>query len=102
MCCKKIKQILFPLNIFGKDKRCVTYTLPENTFMYDCTIEVTGDYMVLNANIKGSNVKVNFNHPVSTTYDLFIGGNTDYVRNHILYFNCTNITYLSVNGERLI
>ena len=42
MCCKKIKQILFPLNIFGKDKRSFKKTVPNPPYT---DVQYTVDWM---------------------------------------------------------
>ena len=113
MCCKKIKDILFPLNVLGKKKQCVNYQLTDplpNTIPVEWI---------------GERLRITFTyykriyHPmpkkvtIPEIVDLENGDGSEEIigvhRNGFaiaddwtIHFNCTNVTSLIVNGETLI
>ena len=115
MCCKKIKQILFPLNIFGKDKRSFEIDVPNPPYTDVLfNIEWTGErldvrYAALEkiGNKPTASRPVRYQYTNGTITEETITVHQEAVLNRRrwtdkIYIECTNVTYLSVNGEDLI
>lgn len=114
--CKFIKDILFPLNLFGKKRVCTEYIV-RATAREDYTLNVvwTGERMEIaytnriTRPMPGvirpvSNMQTNGNESEITIYTRDEGTRfmfTQLIRDTV-YFNCTNVTKLIVNGEKLI
>jgi hypothetical protein len=117
--CKWIKYILFPTNVLGKKKKCVSFdTLNTPTIdnMQTFEIEYEGDALA----VRYTQFTQRKTPPRSRRYDpiehISSGGETfeitaprvdnqrtaSNIDNHVIYFNCTNVTKLIVNGEQLI
>lgn len=111
--CKFIKDILFPLNLLGKKRVCVAYKVVGST---------AEDY-TLNVVWSGERMEVTYTQiavvppPAKTLPKRKMHTNGDseefviYARQtpqrirlaeDTVYFNCTNVTKLTVNGEQLI
>lgn len=102
---KQVKDILFPLNVLGKDKKCVKW---EHNFYSsdDYLIQWVGDVLqVCHTNLRAdSRVRPTIIRKTgggSFLYRVLSGVNYPVVNNTV-YFNCTNVTSLIVNGEQLI
>lgn len=107
--CKWIKNILFPTNLLGKKKRCVTYQLPTNPATLP--IEWTGERLrVTYTFIKSVPPKV-IKKPV--VYMFSDGNETEEIldthkagfsiaEERTIHFECTNVTHLEINGETII
>lgn len=107
--CKFIKDILFPLNIFGKKKRSIVIDLPDGY-----------NTVTLNINWEGDRLDVRYTRvwwpgarPEGFEQTLIDGDaadievirvNTEHDRITCdkVYLECTNVEYLYVNGEKLI
>lgn len=113
--CKFIKDILFPLNLLGKKRVCVSYTVPDGSIIEDYTLNVvwSGERMEIAYTQRNVRTLPGITTPVSTIYtdgnesEIIVDTRTSrpqYIRllHNIVYFNCTNVTKLIVNGERLI
>ena len=121
----KTKDILFPTNVFGKKRKIVSYdtdNAPRDTSMYPI-INVTFDIQWSGEQIEILyGMRRRYGNPPNITetiksrrkllrdsqaYNLFEQinvssiDNTQFV-NNIMYFSCTNVTRLVVNGETLI
>ena len=119
--CLKVKDILFPFNIFGKKKQCVHFdatNVPDegSPRRWHKTINIvwSGERMALSyTEFIGSETRTE-NKSIKNIYtdgDMsaitiqlpkYDGLVKRYVIDWMLFFNCTNVTYLEVNGERLI
>ena len=112
MCMKKIKQILFPLNVLGKDMRTFTFPQvhpPYNNYNYD--IVWTGERLEF---AWTQYAKTGGTVAVMPMRQEFVNGNESeenvFVRQTIapsswaddLHLKCTNVTKLIINGETLI
>lgn len=121
--CKKLKQILFPFNIFGKDRKSISIDLPNEfvdlplpgfyseTFnivwsgerlIWCCTKlskqGVGGGYSKLSGTYTdGDNSTESITLSVRRTYQMW-----SQIPELKLHFLCTNVTSLVVNGETLI
>lgn len=111
--CKFIKDILFPLNILGKKRVCVAYKVVGRT-AEDYTLNVvwTGEQMEV------TYTQIAVVPPPAKTLprrEMHTNGDSEeftiYARprperislaEDTVYFNCTNVTKLIVNGEQLI
>lgn len=115
--CKFIKDILFPLNLFGKKRVCVAYTIPDGATIEDYTLNVvwSGERMEIAYTQRNTRTMPGIITPISTIHiDGSESGIIVYSRdegyrfrftqliNNVVYFNCTNVTKLIVNGEQLI
>lgn len=118
--CKWLRDILFPTNVLGKKKQCVKYQLP---------VGFTSG--TLNIQWEGERLDVTFTYGVQIKLPLserrryytnerynFVDGDggidtidietretmrdATWVEGQMIYFNCTNVTQLIVNGEQLI
>ena len=116
--CKQLLSILFPLNILGKKRKCVKYSV------YD--LPVVGNKKVVNISWVGERLVVTHSEVQTIPFggedktyqrrsDFYGDGQTTqsevvtviaanywYVVNDMVYFSCTNVTSLVVNGETLI
>lgn len=123
--CKHLADILFPLNIFGKKVRCVTYDTSstpridnKKTFIiewvgerldisatYEYAVRVT-DPMPPHWDIKYPPIILNLTTSGTITLetdDFNIRGLTyKYIVPNAIYFKCTKVTKLIVNGEQII
>lgn len=118
--CKWIKDILFPTNCFGKKKKCAKYQLPDGFTSVTLNIQWEGERLdvtfTYGVQIKlppserrryYTNERFNFvdgDGGVDTIYiDRYnTAQNAKWVEEQMIYFNCTNVTQLIVNGEQLI
>ena len=118
--CKRIKDILFPTNVLGKKKKCVKFDLPDGFYRGTINIQWEGERLdvtfTYGVQIKFppserrryfTNERFNFvdgDGGVDTididTYNL--SRSSKWVEERVIYFNCTNVTSLIVNGEQLI
>ncbi len=113
MCLKKIKDILFPFNIFGKDKKCVIFKIPDSIVIpYTIDIWWTGD------RLQETYSYIWTNHDPVPRRLIYTDGNNTHIQHtgiipgglnpnavimdNKIYFNCTNVTRLNVNGVDLI
>ena len=125
MCMKKIKDILFPTNLLGKNKKSFAYRL-DYVPAIDFTKTVNVVWSGKRLDITYTTIEYPRRPGYSPTPDEFIytpfrytykDGDEDtrvietpFVRtNHVIdvishsvFFNCTNVTSLVVNGEQLI
>lgn len=116
--CKQLLSILFPLNILGKKRKCVKYSV------YD--LPVVGNEKTLNISWVGERLivthtiiqsfpfsreketlqyKSDFHGDEQTTQSEVVivrAGNYLETVNDMVYFSCTNVTSLIVNGQTLI
>ena len=118
---KKIKNILQTLNLFGKNKRYVyfdTTNTPASDHKKTFTINWIGDRLIVSltqgVQIKQppSERKRSYNQIKNTYTDggtetiEVMSDNTinaaHWIENNKLFFDCTNVTSLIVNGETLI
>ena len=113
MCVLKIKDILFPLNTTGKKKQSVVYNLPADHSSVTLEITWSGDRLDVAYTTYHQSGGRNEYTPERTTYenghdsdeDIFIRRSTIPrigVVDNAVYFNCTNVTYLEINGEQFI
>ena len=115
--CKFIKDILFPLNLLGKKRVCVAYTIPDGSMIEDYTLNVvwSGERMEIAYTNRMTQTMPGVIKPVSTMHtdgnesEITIHTRGEGTRpmstqliNNVVYFNCTNVTKLIVNGEQLI
>lgn len=118
--CKRIKDILWPTNIFGKHKQSVAFDLPDNNAAMLLSIIWSGERMIAEYTkrvvIKAPNLPVStMDLPERTTYTngdstseyLFIARGAEGYRKvstpeNKVHFTCTNVTSLVVNGQQLI
>ena len=113
MCCKKIKDILHPLNIFGKSRTTKVIVVPYIHPGGNTTINIkwTGERMrvLWTFGIYGSgenkyrSEERTYTAGSESTESITIRQSmNNRIVNGRIYFDCTNVTYLEVNGERLI
>lgn len=115
--CKFIKDILFPLNLLGKKRVCVSYTVPDGSPIADYTLNVvwSGERMEIAytqnimrtmppKKVSVSDMHTNGNESEIIIYTRGEGARPQFTQliNNVAYFNCTNVTKLIVNGEQLI
>lgn len=114
MCCKKLKQILFPLNIFGKNKQCIAYDVPNDYSNISLDIFWIGERLGVSwtrfvrhgGRFTYEQKREMFENAVEEDEQIIdirrtVNPQVGVWENKI-YFNCTNVTYLKVNGEILI
>ena len=121
--CQRLRDILFPTNILGKDKRTIRFALPDNLTPVHLTIDWAGDHLECcyvervvwhymtpepHTSTKKTPVHYRYNNTEQGTQeiDIYRGlyhnvSRTDVV-DSCVYFKCTNVTSLIVNGETLI
>lgn len=109
--CKFIKDILFPLNVLGKKMQVIKYKLPSGNTPVAMTISFTGERLISMwtridttwaGYVQVDGIKdVYANSEAITPYMLYRSA-TVAIQDDIIYFRCTNITSLIVNGETLI
>lgn len=112
--CKFIKDILFPLNLFGKKRVCVAYTIPDGVTIEDYTLNVvwSGERMevtytqiaVVPPPAKTLPRREMHTNGDSEEFTIYARHRPERIRlaEDTVYFNCTNVTKLIVNGEQLI
>lgn len=117
--CKHIKDILFPLNVLGKKKRSVEYTLPSSDRYGIINVVFAGEYIdiawtshyVPSSPIYGKETftpqkkfYANGDGETSNSFQTKQTHATGAVSplNNKFYFNCTNVTKLIINGEQYI
>ena len=115
---KRFRDFHFPFNFFGKKMRTVTYKLPSGTapvIMYEsftgdridsCYTNIYVDVNTGEEEIVGLK-DVYTNSQAITPYTVYRGTgilpNKDIkVVGDVVYYRCTNVTSLIVNGEQLI
>ena len=115
--CLKVKDILFPFNIFGKKKQSIAYDTTDTPIEGHAkvlTIKYEGERIVCRwnqVNTRGRSTKI-IPHTEQYTdegwfelrisYGNTIDGGRVRIQNETVYFECTNPEELVVNGERLI
>ncbi len=120
--CKRLRDIFFPTNLLGKNVRCVSFDTSG--------VEVVDGRKVFTILKDGGNVELSYTKfdrdtttppPHKTKYtsvkqkltlarnvvrvphsDPGAMGHTFGIANNVLYFKCTNVQSLTVNGTRLI
>ena len=117
--CKQLADILFPLNILGKKVRCVTYdtfSTPRIDNKKTFVIEWIGERLEVSWTIfqyyaiKPQQIKRNIPYK-----EIYVGGGTETIETSAtlppraksivkdtLYFKCTKVTKLIINGEQII
>lgn len=109
--CKWIKDILFPTNVLGKKKKCIKYPLPSGYTSVNLDIECKGEMVVSytrtwfppNINFpNGEQKRVYVKNETTTITIVRANQYGQRVGCKEVYFNCTNVTRLIVNGEQLI
>lgn len=112
--CKWIKDILFPTNVLGKKKKCIKVAIdnpPYTNRTFD--IEWTGERLDIcytrivrrGRTSTHNGQRLQFTNGNDTEESFIIGQRaTTTLREWVdeVYFNCTNVTKLIVNGEQLI
>ena len=114
---KVVQDILFPLNITGKDRKVVAYDLSGTPAITPpgiktVNVQYTGDC------VKAAYTIVKTAPPKPDVYEngghVYMGGGSESFivpytsgygarrRTYTVYFNCINVTSLIVNGEQLI
>lgn len=111
--CKFIKDILFPLNLLGKKRVCVAYKVTGRT-PEDYTLNVvwSGERMevaytqiaVVPPPAKTLPRRKMHTNGDSEEFTIYARPRPERIRlaEDTVYFNCTNVTKLIVNGEQLI
>lgn len=114
MCCKRVLDILFPTNCFGKKKKCVSVDLPDDNTYVTLNIVWSGEQMQATWTLVAVQQRKKVVNPHR---EIYTDGDDDpeqinirrdspfarvYVTDNKVYFNCTNVTKLIVNGEQLI
>lgn len=123
------RDILFPLNLLGANQECVVYdftgtyppttgSIPNRKFVF--TIVWTGKGLRMcytRVNRSGGNVHPKYDYvqvrenyangsgtteTVLTPDGTILAGVGSYVQDNKLYFKCTNVTSLIVNGQQII
>lgn len=122
--CRWLRDILFPLEILGRKRKSIKFDLTttptqgsgRNTYK-EITFKWSGDRLILSYVIFS-----NYFYPVSTEYEnkksVYVNGDENTISfripytqdprvvrgaiDDVIYFNCTNVTYLEINGERYI
>ena len=112
--CKRIKDILWPLNVLGKKKKSATYKLSGDPLPHTIPVEWWGDQLRITFTFYR---RVYTPYPRTVTIPITLDfangdGATETIttwRNGFaisedwtLHFNCTNVTKLIVNGEQII
>ena len=124
--CKKIKDILFPTNLLGRKVVCKSAVVsaptrwPAQTIThtviwsgdrlqidYTCTTAATirpgrGMYDIDRYEMIREAGDMSTETFDITTYSKGHGGATRALVENTIYFKCTNVTYLSIDGEQLI
>ena len=116
--CQRLRNIFFPTNILGKDIRTIDFSIadvPDINRKKAVTFTWTGERLVFMYTIEQRRYhwdnwnyeehKDTFTGGGTETYSLQYGpinpSATDYVQD-MIYFKCTNVTSLIVNGQQLI
>ena len=111
--CKHIKDILFPLNILGKKKKSFDIAITDYSEDAVFEIEWTGERLDICWTSKFRRGKYHESHQERRS---FTNGNNSLTEITIeqrqesdlrkwaeaIYFNCTNVTKLIINGEQYI
>ena len=118
--CKRIKDILWPTNIFGKHKQSVAFDLPDNNTVVSLNIVWSGERMIAEYTkrvvTKAPNLpistmdfpeRITYTNGDSTSENLWImrgaqGYRITSTPENKVHFTCTNVTSLVVNGQQLI
>ncbi len=116
--CKQLLSILFPLNILGKNRKSRKFTIGDGFVILNITytgekLDCLWTYDVKTAPPGMKPVqeyfheRVTYSNGSSTTEQLYInqgaqGYREQVVAGRTIYFSCTNITSLVVNGQTLI
>ena len=105
MCFKKIKDILFPLNVFGKDRKSIAYDVPGATYYMSVTwIGDRLDLIYCNEDINTGEITETRNTYTidGGFFQTVINGINYKIPQNKIFFNCTNVTSLIVDGNQLI
>lgn len=115
MCISKIKDILHPLNPFGKDRKTLAYDLNDvSTVGHKKTLNIvwtgetlTAAYTDVFSPMMGDRVvtpyKITYRNGNSSAETIeVLSAFYHYNPDHSIYFDCINVTYLEVNGDILI
>lgn len=120
--CKRIKDILWPFNIFGKKIVSIPYKLPdgdtinvqvvwEGERLQMCYTHIVVDRTsrkitktpVKRIAVLGVEIDENIVRGNIGRYHYAVGANDgDAPEHNVIYFKCTNVTSLIVNGEQII
>lgn len=123
--CKRLRDILFPTNLLGKDVRCVEYDTSDTPYTgsnvgrhkhFD--INWTGDQLVVSYTIRSAVIygpgraditlyRENELFSEDGASELNVGcritqTNRRQLETEMLYIKCTNVTSLEINGETII
>lgn len=131
MCLRKLRDILFPTNVLGKDAESKKYDFSDHTppvvpitppwdNRYQFTIVWSGKvlelcYTKVNRTGVGANMKITYEQVRESFYSgsgttetvltpdgTIHLGNGSWVLDKILYFKCIDVTSLVVNGDQII
>ena len=105
--CQRLRDILLPTNVLGKDIRCVSYPLSRTQFPINLTCQWVGDRILVQWTVKKSSgkyakAKMTVKDGTPATFVVHatpMGGDR---AASDLYFKCTNVTSLIVDGQQLI
>ena len=107
--CQRLRDILFPTNILGKDKRTIRFYLPDGISTWTPNIAWTGKSgssctLSLTRQKPDGTLEVwkDVKIPQPVYQPVFINIDTQPFVENCIYFKCTDVTSLIVNGETLI
>lgn len=99
-----VRDILFPTELTGRKRQCVSYKLPDGlSGYYLLPVHVTGKRVRLcwNYDYGGYRPAADIVNANNQTISYIISHVED-VKDGMIYLNCTNVTELSINGTILI
>ena len=115
MCLQRLRDILFPLNVLAKDRRVITFDASAvPTVMYVKTLNIvwTGKRLGILSTTRVTTMGVGDKYRQERTYYTDGNGSSETysvqdgtltkTTNFTVYFDCTNVTSLIVNGTTII
>ena len=103
-----VRDILFPTELTGRKRQCVSYKLPDGlSGYYLLPVHATGKRVRLCWNFDYSGQLIPY-RPAADIVNAnnqtinYLISNVENVKDGMIYLNCTNVTELSINGTILI
>ena len=101
---KKLNDFFWPFNIFGQNKKSISYDVPGSTISIH--VSWTGDKLMLiycNEFDTGEIEKTVTTHQGGGMFSHTVRNGVNFqIPQNKIFFNCTNVTSLIVNGQQLI
>ena len=104
--CRWLSNILFPTEVTGRKRQCVSYRLPDSASgIYPIIVKATGKRIHMSLVYDYGYYQPFHPTDITNVNDQTVTvmiGNSQYIKDKLVYFNCIGVTYLEIDGERYI